>query len=113
MWTRRQLLAVMLGTVVGPISCLPHLSAQPTRRIFRLASLSELPRFPSTEARWRRALQMRGYVEGETVTFDFRWGDGRLHTLKKLATELVATKPDAILTTGTPAALAAKEATST
>src|SRR5437879_6598999 len=99
MWTRRRLLAVTLGTVVGPTSCLPDLSAQPSRRIFRLASLSELPRFPLAEARWKGALQQRGYVEGETVTFDFRWGDGGLQTLKKLAAELVASKPDVILTT--------------
>ena len=113
MWTRRRFLAVMLGAAGGPSSSLPQLSAQPSRRIFRLASLSELPRFPLAEARWRRALQTRGYVEGKTVTFDFRWGDGRPQTLKRIAAELVATKPDVILTTGTPAALAAKETTST
>jgi ABC-type uncharacterized transport system substrate-binding protein len=52
------------------------------------------------------------YVEGQTVVFQPRWGNGQVSRLQGLATELVAAKVDILVTAGHPAALAAKQATS-
>jgi len=52
-----------------------------------------------------------GYVEGPRYIVEHRWADGDLTKLPKLAAELVELNPDLIVTGGTPAALAAKKAT--
>ena len=66
---------------------------------------------------WWRAFQDRlrelGYVEGQNVVFQPRWGNGQVSRLQGLATELVAAKVDILVTAGNPAALAAKQVTST
>ena len=65
---------------------------------------------------WWRALQDRlrelGYVEGQNVLFQRRWGNGQVSRLQGLATELVAAKVDILVTAGNPASLAAKQGTS-
>ena len=54
-----------------------------------------------------------GYAEGQSITFETRSADGRNERLRGLAAELIGLKVDIIVTTGTPAAVAAKQATST
>ncbi len=54
-----------------------------------------------------------GYVEGQNVTFEPRWGQGDLDRVPKLAAELVGLKVDVIVTGGQVVAIAAKRATST
>jgi putative ABC transport system substrate-binding protein len=61
----------------------------------------------------RDGLHQLGYVEGKTLLIDYRWSLGRPDMLATLAAELVNTKPDVIVTVGTPAVLAAKKATTT
>lgn len=53
-----------------------------------------------------------GYVEGQNVTFERRYADGRLERLPGFAEELVRLPLDVILAQSYPAALAAKQATS-
>ena len=60
---------------------------------------------------FRERLQELGYVEGQTVAFEVRWADGQLDRLPKLAAELVRLKVDVVVTAGSPAARAAKNAT--
>jgi putative ABC transport system substrate-binding protein len=59
-----------------------------------------------------KRLRELGYVEGETIVIEYRWAEGQDERLPDLAAELVRTKPDVIVTTGTPGTLAAKQATS-
>jgi putative ABC transport system substrate-binding protein len=57
-----------------------------------------------------RGLREAGYVEGKNVIIDYRSADGRSERFAELAADLVRAKPDVIVTRGTPAALAAKNA---
>ena len=61
----------------------------------------------------RRGLAENGYVEGQTVTVEYRWANGQYDRIPALAAEL-ANRPMAVLvaTGGEPAAMAAKAATS-
>jgi len=52
-----------------------------------------------------------GYVEGRTITFDYRGSGGHLERLPALAQELVERRVDVIVTYGTPVTQAAKRAT--
>jgi putative ABC transport system substrate-binding protein len=61
----------------------------------------------------RLGLQDHGYVIGRNVEIEYRWAEGRYEQLPALAAELVALKVDLIITQGTPAAVVAKQATST
>ena len=59
----------------------------------------------------RQAFQELGYVEGKNVEYVTRAADGRLERLPELAAGLVALKVDAIITGGSEATRAAKQAT--
>jgi len=61
---------------------------------------------------FQEQLRELGYVDGQNVSIESRAADGNNERLPGLAAELVKLKVDVLLTTGTPAAVAAKRATS-
>ncbi len=54
-----------------------------------------------------------GWVEGRNVMFEWRYAEGRIDRYPALAAELVALKVDVIVATGTPGAVAVRQATNT
>lgn len=58
-----------------------------------------------------QGLRDLGYVEGRNIVIEYRSAEGNLDRFPALAAELVALKVDVIVASGTPAALAAKQAT--
>ena len=89
--------------------------AQPTGRAARVGflvsgSLSvDLP----LRKLFQEQLRELGYIEGHNIAFETRAADGRTERLPGLANELVSRNVDVIVTAGTPAAVAAKQATPT
>ena len=67
---------------------------------------------PQIEA-LRLGLRDYGYIEGQTIAVEYRWAEGEYHRLAELAADLVRAKVSVIITQGTPAAFAAKRATTT
>jgi putative tryptophan/tyrosine transport system substrate-binding protein len=57
-------------------------------------------------------LRELGWVEGRTVTIEYRYAEGRRERFAEIASEFVRLRVDLIVTAGTPAVLAAKQATS-
>ena len=62
---------------------------------------------------FRQKLRDLGHVDGKNIAIEYRWAEGQDDRLPNLATELVHLEPDVIVTSGTPGALAAMQATST
>ena len=105
-----------LGMIAGGLLAAPFAAeGQQARRVWRVGLLDYGSPGPARLA-WWRALQDKlrelGYVEGQNVVFEPRWGNGQVSRLQGLATELVAAKVDILVTAGNPAALAAKQVTS-
>jgi ABC-type uncharacterized transport system substrate-binding protein len=81
-------------------------------RIGRLSPLSAGADRPVIDA-FRSALHDLGWVEGRTFVLESRFADGKSDRLPAIAAELVRQPVDLLLTGSSPAALAAKRATST
>lgn len=105
--TRRSFITGSLATLARPW----RVDADQPSKVYRVGALSELPRYAPTEQRWREALRGHGYIEGQNIVFELRWGDGTAETLKAHAAELVKLNVDLILTTGHVAAVPAKQTT--
>src|SRR5262245_16259849 len=82
------------------------------RRIGMLETVSTAANAANFHA-FRHRLRELGYVEEQNVTIDYRSAEGRAERFPALAAELVRLPVDVIVTRGTPAALAAKQATTT
>jgi putative ABC transport system substrate-binding protein len=89
--------------------------AQPAGRVFRIGMLDVVPATANAAnlAAFRKGLGSFGYVEGRNFVIEYRSADGRAERFPDLAAEIVRLDVDVIVTRGTPAALAAKHATST
>jgi putative tryptophan/tyrosine transport system substrate-binding protein len=95
---------VTLACLLAPLTA----SAQ-LRKIPRLGLLDYTPFWEPL----RQGLRDLGYVEGQTIVLEYRPTDGRDERLPALAAELVRLPVDVMVTQGTPATLAARDATTT
>jgi putative ABC transport system substrate-binding protein len=62
---------------------------------------------------FRQGLRELGWIEGQNIAIEYRWAEGRFDRLPELAADLVRLRVDAIVATGDPVILAAKQATGT
>jgi putative ABC transport system substrate-binding protein len=108
---RREFVAGLAGVVALPFAAHAH-QAGKTWRIGMLETTGEAAK-PADITAFRQALRGLGYVEGQNLNIEYRSADGRPDRFPALATELIALKVDLIVTRGTPAAVAAKNATKT
>jgi putative ABC transport system substrate-binding protein len=103
--------ALLLSLWTAP----PGVEAGPPDKLHRIGMLERTP--PAINAAnvegFRQGLRELGYVEDKTFAIEYRSADGHDDRFPALAAELVQLKLDLILTRGTPAALAAKQATGT
>ncbi len=107
---RRQFILGLGGAAAASCAALP-LAARAQQRNVRIGLLASQPLVPVQ--RFSRKLQEQGYVEGRNLRLETRFSEGRDERYPALAAELVALPVDIIVTWGTPAAVAAKQATAT
>jgi putative ABC transport system substrate-binding protein len=105
---RRRFIALLGGLAASPLVA----KAQPSAKIYRIGILSpeRLP-FGMLEA-FQQGLHEFGYIEGKNIALEMRDATENSRQLAGFANELVALKVDVIIAVNTPAAQAAKKATS-
>ena len=103
---RREFIALLGAGAAWPLTA----RSQPART-YRIGVLGS-ENAPVWEG-LRQGLRDLGYDDGRNVTIEWRWSEGRAERLRVLAGELVDQKVDVVVTSGTQAAWAAKQATTT
>jgi ABC-type uncharacterized transport system substrate-binding protein len=107
---RRDFLIAAGALLAAPLAA----EAQQAAKVARIGYLStNLAALPNRPEAFRQGLRDLGYVEGRNLVIEYRYAEGKVEQLPALAAELVALKVDVIVASGTLAALAAKQATST
>ena len=108
---------ITISLAVGALTCAAPVAthAQPAEKVYRIGVL-EVEGAASNAANlsaFRQGLRDLQYVEGQNFVIEYRSADGRAERFQDLANELRLLNVDVIVTRGTPAAHAAKQATRT
>jgi len=108
---RREFITLLGGTAAWPLAA----RAQQAGKVHRIGVLETISTTLNVANFYalREGLRQLGYAEGQNLVIEYRSADGRDDRFPGLARELLALKVDVIVTRGTPAAKAVKNATST
>jgi putative ABC transport system substrate-binding protein len=107
---RRELITLLGGAAVWPLAT----HAQQAGKLPTIGFL--VAGTPTSHGQWVAAFVQRlrelGWIEGRTITIEYRWAEGRNERFAGIAAEFVRLKVDVIVTSATAAIVAAKQATS-
>ena len=107
---RREFITLIGGAAAWPVTA----RAQQAGRLLTVGFLGEST--PTGQAQWVAAFVQRmrelNWIEGHNLAVEYRWAEGRNERFAELAADLVRLKVDVIVTQGTPAVIASKQATS-
>jgi putative ABC transport system substrate-binding protein len=102
---RREFITLIGGAAAWPLAA----RAQQPARVPRIGIVDDAPMWHS----FRQALREFGYVEGQSINYEYRYSEGVPDRLAAVVGELVRRPVDLIAAYGTPPTEAAKTATTT
>ena len=107
---RREFITLLVGAAAWPLAA----RAQQPAKLPTIGFLGQSTRSAASEwvAAFVQRLRELGSIENRTVAIDYRWVEGVEERFAEVAAEFVRLKVDVIVTSGTPAVLASKHATS-
>ncbi|HKZ08896.1 MAG TPA: ABC transporter substrate-binding protein [Methylomirabilota bacterium] len=111
MTTRRAFLGALAGALAGPVAARAQ-STPKARRIGWLGGPTREAAQPYVQP-FLQGLTELGWIEGQNIVIEWRFGGGRAERLPALAAELVRLGVELIVVPSTPTALAASNATKT
>jgi putative tryptophan/tyrosine transport system substrate-binding protein len=107
---RRTFITLVCGAGAWPLAA----RAQQQERVPRIGFLGNSTAALEADlvGPFRDGLRELGYQDGRNIVIAYRWAEGKYDRFPALIAELLAAKVDVIVTAGTPASLAVKQATS-
>jgi ABC-type uncharacterized transport system substrate-binding protein len=106
---RREFAKAIVGSLVAwPFAAHAQVRKLPTIGFFGATSAAAARDWSGSFVQRLREL---GWIEGQTVTIEYRWAEGREARFEEIATEFVRLKVNVIVTYGTPSVAAAKKVT--
>jgi len=106
---RREFITLLGGAAAWPFAA----RGQQPNKVPRIGFLDPLSRSSRWAEPFRSGLHDLGYIEGKNIIIEYRWSDVKYDRLPGLVAELVHLGIDVLVTYGTPATRAAKQATTT
>jgi putative tryptophan/tyrosine transport system substrate-binding protein len=106
---RRSFIGLLVGAANWPLGAVARQQTGPTIGFLGATSAGPSADVPA----FQRGLSEAGFVDGQNLSIEYRWAEGRYDRLPALATDLVDRNVDVIAVQGTASARAAKGATST
>ena len=101
---RRNAVLVLIALGAAPLAAF----TQQQGKVWRIGFISARPARGPNEAVFRAGLRELGYVEGQNVTIEWRFGKGETERYRENAAELVRLKMDCIVAVGVDATLQTK-----
>jgi ABC-type uncharacterized transport system substrate-binding protein len=106
---RKLVIALGAGALTAPLAA----EAQAPAKVSRIGLLTAIS--PSEAALWHQAFRLGlrdlGWIEGKSISIEYRYAEGKSDRLPDLVADLVHLKVDVIVTSGLSDALAAQKAT--
>src|SRR5262245_39807354 len=107
---RREVITLLGGAAAWPVVARAQQPKSPTIG-YMISSTA------GAASRWTAAFLQRlrelGWIDGRTVVIEYRWAEGRTERFSEIVAEFVQLRVDVIVTSGSAAVTAAKQATST
>ena len=111
---QREFVGALGGAAAWPLAVRAQQRATPVRRVGVLMSIaSDDPEAQLRVAAFEAGLRDLGWVQGCNLHIEYRWAAAQTDVLRPQAAELVASVPDLILATSTPATIVLREQTRT
>src|SRR5262245_40466187 len=111
---RRDFIRIIGGSAAAwPLAMRAEQAAKVARIGFMVTGSLRSPEQRAMTDSFLQGLRERGYVEGRNIVIEYRDADGKIERFAELATELARLDLDLIVASNTPAARAAKQATTT
>jgi putative ABC transport system substrate-binding protein len=108
---RREFIALISGAAAWPLAAQAQLRTLP---VIGFVDSRSIETMGNRLRGFRRGLEEGGYIEGQSVAIEYRWGENRIDRLPDLAADLVHRHADLIVASGgLGGAFAAKAASTT